>query len=213
MLSSFHLDCSHKDSCRWSLSSDGMFKVKILATEIGHKILPTSSPHQSTLRNSLVPEKFELFVWRALLRRLPVRSELEKRGIDLHSLLCPICDDVVEFVDHSLIFCSQSLEIWGRVFKWLNKGNFSYFSIRELFEGNDSRQLSGFGKKVWQAVIWIGAYLIWKNRNNKVFKGNGWSAPVAFNEIQIISFDWISNRSKGKKFEWHTWLHNPSSYL
>ncbi|XP_071714730.1 uncharacterized protein [Rutidosis leptorrhynchoides] len=140
-------DGSRKDSWRWSLSSDGMFKVKILASEIDLKILSTNSPHQSTLRNSPVSKKVELFVWRALLRRLPVRSELDKRGIDLHSLLCPICDDVVESVDHSLIFCRQSLEIWGRVFKWWNKGNFSYFSVRELFEGNVFETIVGFWKE------------------------------------------------------------------
>ncbi|XP_071695695.1 uncharacterized protein [Rutidosis leptorrhynchoides] len=94
LLSSFRFDRSLKDSWKWSMSSDGMFKVKILASVIDQHILPSSSSQHSTLRNNLVPKKVEIFVWRVLLRRLPVRTELDKRGIDLHSVLCPACDDV-----------------------------------------------------------------------------------------------------------------------
>ncbi|XP_071687230.1 uncharacterized protein [Rutidosis leptorrhynchoides] len=193
LLSSFRFDRSLKDAWMWSMSSDGMFKVKILASIIDQHILPSSSSQQSTLSNSLVPKKVKIFVWRALLRRLPVRTELDKRGIDLDSVLCQVCDDVVKTVDHSTIFFNQALEIWGQVFKWWDKWSFSTFSVRELFEFNGSSSMLSFGKKVWQAMLWISAYLIWKNRNNKVFQSKCWNSPVALNEIQIISFERISN--------------------
>ncbi|GJS57295.1 ribonuclease H-like domain-containing protein [Tanacetum coccineum] len=35
--------------------------------------------------------KVNIFMWRALKGRLPVREELDKRGIDLDSVLCPSC--------------------------------------------------------------------------------------------------------------------------
>ncbi|XP_071718124.1 uncharacterized protein [Rutidosis leptorrhynchoides] len=165
------------------------------------------------LRNNYVPKKIELFVWRATQKRVPVRIELDKRGVDLNTVRCPLCDEDVETVEHSLIFCSKVMDIWNRVFSWWGFGSMSNLSIIEILRGNGPSQMSIHGKKVWQAVEWVCSYLIWSNRNNVVFRGKGWNSPVAVNEIQVKSFDWISHRASGRKFEWLTWLNNPNVCL
>ncbi|XP_071695363.1 uncharacterized protein [Rutidosis leptorrhynchoides] len=173
------------------MSSDENFKVKILASEIDKQILSSSSNQVNTLRNNLVPKKIEIFVWRALKKRIPVRLELDKRGIDLHSVRCPICDDDLESVDHALIFYKHVIDVWDRVFRWWNLGNFSHFSLQEIFGGMAAANVtpSSFGAKFWQALLWVCAYRIWKNRNKMVFESKRWNAPVALNEIQVKSFD------------------------
>ncbi|XP_071740464.1 uncharacterized protein [Rutidosis leptorrhynchoides] len=213
LLVSCCLDHTTEDKWKWSKTSDGDFKVKVLASEIDDFTLASSSSNESTLRNNLIPKKVEIFVWRALKRRLPVRLELDKRGIDLHSVRCPLCDDDLESVEHTFILCKHALELWDRVFNWRNLGNFSNVTLQEIFAGNGPTSSSTFGKKIWQALVWTCAYLMWKNRNNLIFKGKGWNGPIALNEIQVKSFEWISQISKGKKFEWLMWLHNPSHYL
>ncbi|XP_071694430.1 uncharacterized protein [Rutidosis leptorrhynchoides] len=165
------------------------------------------------MRNSLVPKKVEVFVWRAKRRRLPVLTELDKRGIDLHSVRCPICDNDIETVDHSLIFCKDTLDIWNKVYKWWGFNGVTNLSISEIFCGNSPHQLSTLGAKIWQAVEWSCGYLIWKNRNQKVFCNKSWNPPVALNEIQVKNYNWIAKRCKSKKIEWHTWLHNPLSFI
>ncbi|XP_071709240.1 uncharacterized protein [Rutidosis leptorrhynchoides] len=165
------------------------------------------------MRNNLVPKKLEIFIWRACQKRLPVLFEIDKRGVDLHSVRCPLCDDDLETVEHSLIFCKLSLDIWDRVFAWWGFGNMSNLILGEILRGKCPLSSSILGTKIWQAVEWVCAYLIWKNRNEKVFRGKSWTAPVALNEIQLKSFDWISNRLKKTKIDWLTWLHNPSVYL
>ncbi|XP_071713734.1 uncharacterized protein [Rutidosis leptorrhynchoides] len=139
--------------------------------------------------------------------------ELDKRDIDLHSVLCPLCDDDLETVDHSIVFCKHAIEIWDRVYKWWNMGSFASFNIHEVLGEESCPGSSAFGEKIWLAVQWISAYIIWKNRNNKVFRGYCWTAPVAFNEIQIKSFEWITSKAKTKKLDWLTWISNPSSFL
>ncbi|XP_071718244.1 uncharacterized protein [Rutidosis leptorrhynchoides] len=121
-----------------------------------------------SIRNSLVPSKVEVFVWRARKRRIAVLAELDKRGVDLHSVLCPICNQDVETVDHSLVLCSLAFDIWEQVFKWWGLGNFSNLSIGEIFLGNLSIHITDLGKKIWQEVEWTCGYLIWKNHNHKV---------------------------------------------
>ncbi|XP_071699502.1 uncharacterized protein [Rutidosis leptorrhynchoides] len=122
---------------------------------------------------------------------LPVRIEPDIKGIDLHMVQCPLCDDDLESVDHSLIFCSHAQMVWDRVFKWGNRGHFHSFTINEILKDS-----SLGASHLWQAVIWISTYFIWKNRNNMVFQGKSWNASVALNEIQAISFEWISQRAK-----------------
>ncbi|GJV63861.1 reverse transcriptase domain, reverse transcriptase zinc-binding domain protein [Tanacetum coccineum] len=55
--------------------------------------------------------KVNIFVWRALKGRLPVREELDKRGIDLDLVLCPCCTNAVESSAHSLIMCDLAMSV------------------------------------------------------------------------------------------------------
>ncbi|XP_071687243.1 uncharacterized protein [Rutidosis leptorrhynchoides] len=106
------------------------------------------------------------------------------------------------------------MDLWNRIFAWWKIGNFSNLSGNEILRGNGPAQLTSQGKLVWQAVEWVTAYYIWKNRNNMVFRGKMWNVPVTFNEIHAKSFEWISQRSKSKrKLQWLEWITNPSIYL
>ncbi|GKB77668.1 RNA-directed DNA polymerase, eukaryota, reverse transcriptase zinc-binding domain protein, partial [Tanacetum coccineum] len=69
-----------------------------------------------TLWNKLVPKKVNIFVWRALRGRLPVRVELDRRGIDLDSVLCPSCNNLVETCAHCLITCDLAMMFGKRLF-------------------------------------------------------------------------------------------------
>ncbi|GKD77088.1 RNA-directed DNA polymerase, eukaryota, reverse transcriptase zinc-binding domain protein [Tanacetum coccineum] len=82
------LSCDFKDTWRWLLEDDGRFTVKSLSRIADSKFLHKGEADQETLWNKRVPKKVNIFIWRALRRRLPVRCELDTRGIDLESLLC-----------------------------------------------------------------------------------------------------------------------------
>ncbi|XP_071689850.1 uncharacterized protein [Rutidosis leptorrhynchoides] len=203
-----------EDSWRWNSSSNGIFTVKKLSTIIEEQVYAEAYNHgEVTIRNALVPNKVEIFVWRTLKKRLPVRTELDKKGIDLDSVRCPLCEDDIETMEHSFVFCSHAQEVWNRVYRWWNLGNYAPYSINEMLRDFPSQVGSATGSRIWQAVVWVSAYLIWKNRNNMVFRGKRWNAPVALNEIQVLSFDWISGRAKGVNIDWNDWISNPSIYL
>ncbi|GJV36397.1 reverse transcriptase domain, reverse transcriptase zinc-binding domain protein [Tanacetum coccineum] len=63
--------------------------------------------------------------------KLPVRSELDKSGIDLDSLLCPSCNDVVETIDHCLVLCNMASHIWEKIFDWWKIALVNAFSTNE----------------------------------------------------------------------------------
>ncbi|GKD52396.1 reverse transcriptase domain, reverse transcriptase zinc-binding domain protein, partial [Tanacetum coccineum] len=100
-----------RDQWRWSLDEEGEFTVKVLSRLIEEKILLSNNGDQETLWNKLVPKKVNIFVWRALRERLLVRVELDRRGIDLDSVLCPSCNNILEACADSLITCDLAMSV------------------------------------------------------------------------------------------------------
>ncbi|XP_071727188.1 uncharacterized protein [Rutidosis leptorrhynchoides] len=171
-------------------------------------ILERENNNVESVRNCLVPKKIEIFIWRARRGRIPVRVELDKRGIDLHSLRCPVYDDGIETVDHILFKCNFAKDIWLKVLNWWGYGP-SNFGYEDMFLGTFGSSACDNKCNVWQAVCWIACYLIWKNMNFKVFKNKASTVPSLLMEIQALSFDWISRRHKKHKMDWHSWFNNP----
>ncbi|XP_071708247.1 uncharacterized protein [Rutidosis leptorrhynchoides] len=162
-----------KDCWSWNLNSKGIYTVKDCSVLVDKVILPRAVNSIESLRNGLVSKKVEVFIWRARLGRIPVRFELDKRGIDLNSVRCPICDGDIETVEH-ILFSSQDHK-----------------------------------KNQWQAVCWVVCYILWKNRNAKVFKNKLETVPSLFSEVQVLSYDWISRRCKGHIMDWLQWFSRP----
>ncbi|XP_071688252.1 uncharacterized protein [Rutidosis leptorrhynchoides] len=213
LLQGIKLDDQKNDTWGWSLSGNGFFKTKTLTGIIDSKLLKTPQSFLATLHNYLVPKKVEVFIWRVRKGRIPVLTNLDKRGVDLHSVRCPICDNGVEYIQHSLLSCRKTLEIWGKIFDWWRATLPSSIDINNLIEGSSNIFSSELGKNIWQAVLWSCAYLVWKNRNEKVFNNKCWNIQVAVSEIQIKSFEWVAKRCKTKRIEWHDWLHNPHNAI
>ncbi|XP_071692038.1 uncharacterized protein [Rutidosis leptorrhynchoides] len=211
MLKAYGLDNSSKDTTKWILDNKGLFSVKKLSVLLDEKVLDNYKGNFETLHNNLMPKKVEVFLWRTLLHRLPVRTELDKRGVDLHSVTCPICDDDLETVEHIIWPCKTANDVWTRVFKWWNI-NFSGNTMEDLLRGTTSLFPSVSGQKIWQTVNWICGYVIWKNRNQKAFNNKSMVVSMLMQEFQILTFDWISRRIKGVVIDWIKWLSNPSTY-
>ncbi|KAL4561637.1 hypothetical protein LXL04_033807 [Taraxacum kok-saghyz] len=57
--------------------------------------------------NSCIPRKINVLMWRMARDRLPTRLSLRDKGIDLHSLLCPICLCTGESSDHLFSKCEE----------------------------------------------------------------------------------------------------------
>nr|GEU86156.1 cysteine-rich receptor-like protein kinase [Tanacetum cinerariifolium] len=68
------VDHNCKDKWRWTLGGDGEFAVKELARLIEEKVLRVENGGHKTLWNKLVPKKVNVFVWRVLIGRIPVRQ-------------------------------------------------------------------------------------------------------------------------------------------
>ncbi|GJT89609.1 reverse transcriptase domain, reverse transcriptase zinc-binding domain protein [Tanacetum coccineum] len=151
-----------RDKWRWLLDEDGEFKVKMLTRLIEEKCLCLESGGQETTWNKLVPKKVNIFIWRALKNRLPVREELDRRNIDLDSVICPCCNNSVESCTHSLITCDLAMSVWGKNFSWWKVGRVNAFTIDEFFSSYGNVNVPKPISCLWQAVVWTTGYFVWK---------------------------------------------------
>nr|GFA45686.1 RNA-directed DNA polymerase, eukaryota [Tanacetum cinerariifolium] len=83
------------------------------------RILDVENAGEDTIWIKLVPKKVNIFVWKVWKRRLPVREELDKRGV-LDTVLCPCCNSVVESCEHSrvMVMCSMAMDVWEKIHCW-----------------------------------------------------------------------------------------------
>ncbi|GKA04907.1 RNA-directed DNA polymerase, eukaryota, reverse transcriptase zinc-binding domain protein [Tanacetum coccineum] len=49
--------------------------------------------------------------------RLPTRTNLDLRGMDLDSIRCAVCDEEIETEEHVFVHCKIVVDIWKDIFK------------------------------------------------------------------------------------------------
>ncbi|GJZ78840.1 putative RNA-directed DNA polymerase [Tanacetum coccineum] len=210
-----HLNADGAYKWVWSLDTSGSFKVSTLTKRIQNIRLAESIIGDHHLWNSLMPRKVNICVWRASLNRLPTRVNLDLRGINMASNLCPFCNTCVEDIEHCLINCSHSLAIWRKIWSWWNMPSllsFPSFSIKDIALGNIGLNGSSRISKVVHGVFLTVVWSIWNWRNRIVNAQPDAIAKIKgeeiFPSIQRLSMTWIA-RLASLPANWNSWVAKP----
>ncbi|GKB60954.1 putative RNA-directed DNA polymerase, partial [Tanacetum coccineum] len=107
-----------EDRWSWSLSGHGEFSVKSAREVIYKHVLITSST--PTRWSKVLPIKLNVFMWCMLLNKLPTRSNLAIRGLDVPCSLCLNCRMGVETRDHLFFVCPMALDLFRLLGRWWN---------------------------------------------------------------------------------------------
>ena len=116
LLSQVSLQQNHSDTWKWSLNPKGEFSVKAISKWVEERLSGVGLGLIRTTWNNLVPKNVNVFLWRTMIARLPVRMELDKKGIDLDSILCPCCENYIETVEHCIVSCEDAMSVWEMIF-------------------------------------------------------------------------------------------------
>ncbi|GJS06251.1 reverse transcriptase domain, reverse transcriptase zinc-binding domain protein [Tanacetum coccineum] len=100
-----------EDVWDWTIDNTS-FSVKSARHCIDRGFLPDDA--HETRWNKLLPKKINIFIWRTLRDRLPSRWNLSRKGIDLNSMNCPICDKGIDTAFHTFWVCSLATSVWLR---------------------------------------------------------------------------------------------------
>ncbi|GKA26803.1 RNA-directed DNA polymerase, eukaryota, reverse transcriptase zinc-binding domain protein [Tanacetum coccineum] len=126
--------------------------------------------------------------------RMETRSNLDKSGVDLDSVRCPLCDDGIEKEDHIFVYCKITKELWLDVLKWWGIPNVSFLILQDLVHLVDHIPLGEKFTKFFDVVVQTTIWSIWRYRNNVIFSSKKPSKDLIFNDIKMYSFNWIVNR-------------------
>ncbi|GKF04752.1 reverse transcriptase domain, reverse transcriptase zinc-binding domain protein, partial [Tanacetum coccineum] len=137
---------SNPDSWRWSLHPSGQFSVSALRAIIDSKLLGAF--------------------------RLPTRANIDKRGIDIHSILCPFCEEQIEDEDHIFALCLFSRNIWDLIRKWRSLDVIPLDTTLNVLEMADDGDLN-FSEEIsslFDVVVLCAIWWIWRAQNLLVFQ-------------------------------------------
>nr|GEY05538.1 RNA-directed DNA polymerase, eukaryota [Tanacetum cinerariifolium] len=94
------------DRSVWSLEAIGEFFVRFVRQLIDDSILPKGEV--ATRWVKVMPIEINVFAWRVRLDKLPTRSNISLKGIDISTIVCPLCHASVESSSHILFSCPMA---------------------------------------------------------------------------------------------------------
>ncbi|GKA61897.1 RNA-directed DNA polymerase, eukaryota [Tanacetum coccineum] len=199
-----------EDTWVWS-SGNSLFSVKNARCQIDDGFLPDDG--FETRWNRFLPKKINIFIWRTLQDRLPSRWNLSRRGIEVASITCPICDNGIDTSYHSLWVCSLATTVWIRVFNWLDLHPPSIPNLRGLYTWLDDLHMSSNKKAILEVVCGVVLWSLWNFRNETIFGINQPKRSILFDKIVEFSFRWYSTRNKLSSISWNNWIQNPLEFF
>ncbi|GJT61630.1 RNA-directed DNA polymerase, eukaryota [Tanacetum coccineum] len=100
----------------WSLEGSGDFSVASVRRLIDDKRLPEVSSKTRWIK--AVPIKVNVHAWKVRLDCLPTRINISRRGMNIDSILCPICANAVESSRHLFFDCHVARETFRKIIRW-----------------------------------------------------------------------------------------------
>ena len=143
------------------------------------------------------------------MARVPTRVNLDSRGIVMESMLCPMCLEAPETVQHVFAGCKEIDGIWPLIARWWDVVIPSSCSVDSLIRWADNISLSHMRRKCFGAVIITAFWVLWNSRNANIFGTVKPKSSAIFDDIIGRFYFWICNRWKNCKLNWGVWLQNP----
>ncbi|GJX89986.1 RNA-directed DNA polymerase, eukaryota [Tanacetum coccineum] len=156
-----------------------------------------------------IPRKINILVWRALRDRTPTRWNLSRKGIEVPSLLCPLCNISPETSAHLFWSCSMVTSIWRLVFKWIDLTFPDANNLNDIFNWLDDTRLNPASKIILHSIFGVVVWKLWQFRNNKIFGDKKMLQRNLLDQIMDVSFLWYSSRNRNCKVSWTNWIQNP----
>lgn len=184
-LANFHLDPEREDLPLWRWSPDGRYSTKSAygAFFAGQVRAPISDE----IWLSRAPYSCKFFAWLAAKNRCWTADRLQRRGLP-RPTACPLCDQEPESLQHLLLGCVVSREVWFWALRCWGKEDWLPAADTELLEWWSSRTCpTAHRRDMWTAIILV-FWCIWRHRNDVVFNGVA-ASQFAIRDRISLEFD------------------------
>ncbi|CAJ2669290.1 unnamed protein product [Trifolium pratense] len=158
-----------------------------------------------------VPLKVSICAWRLLRDRLPTKANLVHRGIlSTEAHFCVSGCGEVESAQHLFLYCSSFGSLWSLVSSWIGSSLVTAQTLSEHFvqftdSAGGSRARRSFMQLVWLACVWV----VWTERNHRLFTGSANSVQHMLDKIKTFSYRWLKATSSSLALNCHRWWSSP----
>ncbi|XP_021971459.1 uncharacterized protein LOC110866624 [Helianthus annuus] len=129
--------------------------------------------------------------------KIPTATALRNRGLNIPDVTCKICGAAEETADHVLIQCNFAKRIWDKIVNWIGIPMVNLEgSIKDLLQELFGLQRNKKVRKATHAIAIQTMWILWKNRNGKVFSNKHGPAQLITEEIKEASYKSLRVRSK-----------------
>ncbi|GKE07248.1 RNA-directed DNA polymerase, eukaryota, reverse transcriptase zinc-binding domain protein, partial [Tanacetum coccineum] len=194
------------DYWKFTINNPHVFFVSVMRKHIDNEILDSSGTKVRWNKN--IPIKINIFSWRLAINRLPTRYNLDIRGIDLDSTLCPVCNEAVETNQHLFLDCDIAQHLWKLIIKWWGLKDYPK-DILGIVTWADSVSLPTKVKLIFDAVVLITNWSIWCYRNRRILDLNPLRKDTLEANIKTLSFSWFTYRNVKFNLDWNVWIYDP----
>ena len=193
-----------EDIIRWKWTTDAAYSARsaYLAFFQGTIHFEGAKPIWKTW----APQKVKLFMWLAVRQRIWTSDRRRHRGLTSDAT-CRLCDQEEETADHLLCTCSFTRQVWHTLLSVLGIQNSpSPAGLNFLEWWLLLRQgLSKEHKKGLDTAVMLVSWMIWKERNARVFNGTQQSLSQLVQGILEEGSNWI--RAGASKLAGVGWPH------
>jgi len=215
LLADVTLQVNNEDKWFWTLESSHSFTVRSLYHYLTIQPQVELPVDVSSIWLKDVSLKVVVFVWRLFRDRLPTKDNLLRRGVITHDYrLCVAGCDFVESSPHLFLHCNIFGSVWHLIYNWIGVSVTNPFYVPDHFHqfgysGGIRKKRRSILQVIWHATVWE----IWKERNNRLFKGTASPIIQVVDRIKSISYMWLKAKHTTLPFNLHGWWLSPFTIL
>ncbi|GJZ12721.1 RNA-directed DNA polymerase, eukaryota [Tanacetum coccineum] len=117
------------------------------------------------------------------LDKLPTRLKLSLKGIDMLTIVCPLCHASVEFGSHIFFSCPMARQLWRKLMNWWELEDIDLAYYDDCLLWLNSSRLSKQLKEIFEGVCYVKWWLIWRFRNQLLFGVRNPSRELLFDDL------------------------------
>lgn len=162
-----------------------------------------------------VPLNVSLFTWRLFRNRLPTKDNLMRRCVLQHDDNKCVGDcDYEETTGHLFFGCATSSGVWCLLLRWLGISFVGSNRVCDPFLQFSHiagllRSIHSYMKLLWLACVWV----VWKERNNWVFKHKALELHQITDRVKLLSFQWLKASLITFAYNYTDWWRHPLSCM
>ncbi|GKC79814.1 RNA-directed DNA polymerase, eukaryota, reverse transcriptase zinc-binding domain protein [Tanacetum coccineum] len=123
----------------FSFRRSGEFSVSSVRKIIDATLLPKGTTKTRWIK--MVSIKINVHAWKVKHDCLPTRFNISRRGMEIESILCPMCDNAVESSRHLFFSCRFISELMRKITRWWDMDYMEINSYEDWLEWVSSIRL------------------------------------------------------------------------